>query len=233
MDPAAVIVRRPLSNRTTSANTGAPLPAKPAGPMPKPSSANPVLAAPLPYKSGFGFVLRGAPRTPEERERLYNERLAFLRRARACQQRRDLPKFKIRDAPIITYDTQYTREYVSERTGFHRIIPSPALLAPPATDYRGQVLESDMFTIVPEICEHAPPKWDKWCATPRPEYNSKIDPSMLFVPTTTSSGNFYAEDLARFFPFLWRKVLAEHNREVRLKKKRLFKARVVGGRRRL
>ena len=216
-------------------NFGAPLPAKCAAPIPKPPSANPVLPAPLPYKTGFGFVLRGAPRTPEERERLHKERLAFLRRARECQQRRDLPKFKISDAPIVAHGTtQYTREYVSEPTGFHRIIPSPALLAPPATNYRGQVLEPDMFTVVPEIREHAPPKWDEWCATPRPEYNSKIDPSMLFVPTTTSSGDFYAEDLASFFPYLWRKVLAEHNREVRLKKKkRLSRARAVGGRRRL
>ena len=210
-----------------SANTGAPLPA---APMPKPPSAKPVLPAPLPYKSGFGFVLRGASRTPEERERLHKERLAFLRRARASQR---VPKFKIHGAPIITYGTQYTHEYVSERTGF-RIIPSPALLAPPATNYRGQVLEPDMFTVVPEICERGPPKWDEWIATPRPEYNRNIDRSMLFVPTTTSSGDFYAEDMARFFPFLWRKVLAEHKREVRLKKKkRLSWARAVGGRRRL
>jgi hypothetical protein len=217
-----------------SANSGAPLPAKRAASMPKPPSAKPVLPTPLPYRSGFGFILRAVPRTPEERERLHKERLAFLRRARAYQ-RWNLPKFKIRGAPIITYGTQYTREYVSARTGF-RIIPSPALLAPPATNYRGQVLEPDMFTVVPEIREHAPPKWDEWRATPRPEYNLKIDPSMLFVPTTTSSGDFYAEDLARFFPFLWRKVLAEHNREVRLKKKkRLSRKRAVrvGGRRRL
>jgi hypothetical protein len=126
------------------------------------------------------------------------------------------------------------REYVSERTGLHRIIPSPALLAPPATNYRGQVLELDVFAVVPEIREHAPPKWDEWRATPRPEYYPKIDRSMLFVPTTTPSGDFYAEDMARFFPFLWRKVLAEHKREVRLKKKRrLSWARAVGGRRRL
>jgi hypothetical protein len=192
----------------------------------------PALPAPLPYKSGFGFILRGAPRTPEERERLYKERLAFLRKARAHQR---LPKFKIRAAPpITTYGTQYMRDYVSERTGFYRIIPSPGLLAPPATNYHGQVLEPDMFTVVPEICEHAPLKWDEWCATPCPEYNPKIDRSMLFVPMTTPSGDFYAEDMARFYPFLWRKVLAEHNRELRLKKKkRLSKARAVGGRRRL
>jgi hypothetical protein len=200
--------------------------------MPKPPSAKLVLSAPLPYKSGFGFVPRGAPRTPEERERLRKERLAFLRRARASQ-RRELPKFKIRAAPIITYGTQYTREYVSERSGY-RIIPSPALLAPPATNYCGQVLEPDMFAVVPEICEHAPPKWDEWRATPRPEYNPKLDRSMLFVPTTTSSGDFYAEDMARFFPFLWRKALAKHNREFRIKKKKhLSCARAVGGRHRL
>jgi hypothetical protein len=228
--PVAVIVRRPLSNRTTSANTGAPLPA---ASVPKPPSAKLVPPAPLPYKSGFGFVPRGALRTPKERGRLHEERLAFHRRARASQCR-DLPKFKIRDAPIITYGTRYTREYVSERTGFYRIISSPALLAPPATNYCGQVLQPDMFTVVPGICEHAPPQWDKWCATPRPEYNSKIDRSMLFVPTTTPSGDFYAEDMARFFPFLWRKILAEHKREVRLeKKKRLSRARAFGGRRRL
>lgn len=198
----------------------------------KPPSAKPVLIAPFPYKSGFGFVPRGAPRTPEERERLHKERLAFLRRARA-RQRRDLPTFKIRGAPVTTCGTQYTREYVSERAG-HRIIPSPALLAPPATNYHGQVLESDMFTVIPEICEHAPPKWDEWRATPRPEYNQKIDQSKLFVPTTTPSGDFYAEDMASFFPFLWRKILAEHKREVLLKKKkRLSWARAVDGRRRL
>jgi hypothetical protein len=219
-----------------SVNSGAPLPAKRAASMHKPPSAKSVPPSPLPYKSGFGFVLRGAPRTPEERERLHKERLAFLRRARACQRRDLLPKFKIRGDPIITCGTQYTREYVSERTGFHRIVPSPTLLAPPATDYRGQFLEPDMFTVVPEIYVHAPPKWDEWRATPRPEYNLKIDRSMLFVPTTTSSGDFYAEDMARFFPFLWRKALAEHNREVRLKKKkrvRLSRAHAVGGRRRL
>lgn len=202
--------------------------------MPNPPSAKPVLRAPLPYKSGFGFILRAVPRTPEERERLQKERLAFLRRAHAYE-RWDLPKFKIRGAPIITYGTQYTREYVSARTGF-RIIPSPALLAPPATNCLGQVLEPDMFTVIPDICEHAPPKWDEWRATPRPEYNPKIDSSMLFVPTTTSSGDFYAEDLARFFPFLWRKALPEHNREVRLKKKKRMsgaRAARVDGRRRL
>jgi len=216
-----------------SVNCGAPLPAKHAASMPKPPSAKPVLCAPLPYKSGFGFILRGALRTPEERERLRKERLAFHRRARASQ-RRDLPRFKIRGAPVITYGKQYKREYVSERAGFHRIVSSPALLAPPATNYRGQVLEPNMFTVVPEIREYAPPKWDEWHATPRPECKRKIDRSMLFVPTTTSSGAFYAEDLARFFPFLWRKALAEHNREVCLKKKkRLSSARAVSGRRRL
>jgi len=201
--------------------------------MPNPSSATSVLSAPPPYRSGFGFILRGAPRAPEERDRLYNERLAFLRRARAYQHR-DPPKFKFRGVPTITYDAQNTREYVCERTGFHRIIPSPAFLAPPATNYGGQVLESNMFTVVPEICEHPPPKWDEWHPTPRPEYNPKVDRSMLFVPTMTPNGDFYAEDLERFFPFLWRKILAKHNREVRIeKKRRLSRARAVGGRRRL
>lgn len=192
--------------------------------MPKPPSAKPVFPVSLLYKTGFGFIPRGTPRTPEERERLHKERLEFLRRARAYRLR-DLPRFRFRGAP--TCDTQYTREYVSKRTGY-RIIPSPALLAPPATDHCGQVLEPDMFTVVPEICEHAPLEWDEWRATPRPDYNPKIDRTMLFVPTTASNGDFYAEDMARFLPFLWRRALAEHNREVRLKKKkRLSMARAV------
>lgn len=177
--------------------------------------------------------MRGVPRTPEERERLYKERLAFLRRARAYQ-RKNLPKFKIRGAPASTYDAPYTREHVSERTGFHRIIPSPSFLAPPATNYCGQVLEPDLFTVVPEIREHTPLKWDLWRPTDRPEYNPKVDESMLFVPSTRSSGEFYPEDMARFFPILWRKALAEYTCEVRIKKqKRSAKARAVGGRRRL
>ena len=225
-DPAGVLIRRPLSNKTTSVNSGVPLPAKRAVSMPKPPSAKPVFPAPPLYKTGFGFIPKGAPRTPEEREHLHKERLAFLRRARAYRPR-DLPRFKFRGAPTIAYDTQYTREYVSKRTGY-RIIPSPALLAPPATTRCGQVLEPDLFTVVPEICEHAPSKWDEWHATPRPEYSPKIDRSMLFVPTTASKGDFYAEDMARFLPFLWRRALAEHNCEVRLKKKkRLSMARAV------
>jgi hypothetical protein len=169
---------------------------------------------------------------PEERERLHKERLAFLRRVRAYQ-RKNLPKFKFRGVPVITYDAQYTREHVSEQTGFHRIIPSPAFLAPPATNYCGQVLEPDMFTVVPEIREHTPPKWDKWRPTHRPEYDPKFEASMLFVPSTSSNGDFYPEDMARFFPILWRKALAEHAREVRAEKKRSLKARATGGRRRL
>ena len=222
-------VRRPLSNTITSVNSRAALFAKRGASTPKPPTAKPV---PLPYKTGFGFILRGAPRTPEERERLRKERFAFLRRARAYQ-RQNLPKFKIRRAPTITYAAQYTREHVSEQTGFHRIIPSPAFLAPPATDFCGQVLEPDMFIVVPEIREHEPPKWDEWRPTHRPEYNSKVDELMLFVPSTSTNGDFYPEDMARFFPVLWRKALAEHAREVRAKKKRSSKVRATRGRRRL
>lgn len=219
-----------MFNRTASANTGAPLSAKRGASTPKPPTAKLV---PLPYyKTGFGFILRGAPRLPEERERLYKGRLAFLRRARAYR-RKNLPKFEIHVAPTITCNVQYTREHVGERTSFRRIIPSPAYLAPPATNYRGQVLESDMFTVVPEIREHVPFKWDEWRPTHRPENNPKVDASMLFVPSTSSSGDFYPEDMARFFPVLWRRALAEYRCEVRNKKKRAFKARTVGGRRRL
>jgi hypothetical protein len=201
--------------------------------MPKPPAVKPARPVPLPYKTGFGFILRGAPRTPDQRERLHKERVAFLRRARAYQ-RKNLPRFKIRGLPTITCDAQYTREHVSERTGFHRIIPSPAFLAPPATNYCGQVLEPDMFAVVPEIREHVPPKWDEWRPTNRPEYNPEVDASMLFVPSTRSSGEFYPEDMARFFPILWRKALAEYTCEVRVKKmRRSSKARAVGGLRRL
>ena len=89
-----------------------------------------------------------------------------------------------------------------------------------------------MFTVVPEIRQHAPLKWDEWRPTHRPEINPEVDASMLFVPSTSSNGDFYPEDMARFFPVLWRKALAEYRCEIRIKKKRAFKARTVGGRRR-
>jgi hypothetical protein len=144
------------------------------------------------------------------------------------------PKLKVFRVPTIACEAQYTREYVGRRTSFYRVIPSPALLAPPATNYGGQVLHSSLFAVVPEIREHAPPAWDKWCPTDRPKFDASTDASMLFVPPMTPSGDLYAEDLARYFPVVWRKVLADHAREVRGKrKKRLSKVRIVGSRRRL
>jgi hypothetical protein len=214
-------------------NTGAPLSVKRKQNMLNPPPAKPVVSVPLPYKTGFGFTPGGAPRTPEERDRLRKDRLAFFRRARTYK-RKNLPKLKLCRLPSVACGAQYTREYVGRRTSFFRIIPSPSLLAPPATNHGGQVLETDMFAVVPEIREHAPSIWDEWCPTDRPGIDSDVDTSMLFVPPTTSSGDLYLEDLERYFPVVWRKALAEHVREVRAKrKKRCSKIRTVGGRRRL
>ena len=230
---AAVIIRRPLSDRTTSVNAGIPLFSKRKQNVSKPPPPKPAVTVPLPYKTGFGFILRGAPRTPEERKRLRNERLAFFCRARAYE-RNNLPKLKLSCYPAVACEAQYTREYVGRRTSFHRVIPSPALLAPPATNFGGEVLDPDMVVVVPEIRELAPLAWDKWRPTVRPENDAKINASMLFVPPTDSCGDLYPQDLARYFPVVWRKALDEHAREVRTRrKKRLAKVRTVGGRRRL
>ena len=231
---AAVIVRRPLSDRTTSANTGTPLSVelKASAPEFLPAKPGPSILRQHPCKASFGFIQGGAPRTPEECERLRKERLAFFRRAHAYQ-RKNLPKLKLPRASTVAYNAPYTREYVGRLTGFHRIILSPALLAPPATSYGGEVLDPDTFAIVPEIREHAPPEWDEWCPTPRPEHEEGVNASMLFVPPISSSGDLYPHDLARYFPALWRKALSEHTCEVRVKKKRSSKARARSGRRRL
>ena len=215
-------------------NTGAPLSVELKVSAPKSPAAKPGPSILRSHKSSFGFILGGAPRIPEERERLRKERVAFFRRARAYQ-RKNLPKLKLPRSPTIAYDAPYTRENVGQRTGFYRIISHPAPFPPPATNYRGQVLDPDAFAIVPEIREHMPPQWDEWCPTPRPENEEGIDTSMLFVPPTSSSGDLYPQDLARYFPVLWRKALAEHwhTREIRVNKKRSSKARTRSGRRRL
>jgi hypothetical protein len=229
----AAIIRRPLSNRMTPANDGIPFPAKlkqnaSKSPSPKLAVSAP---APLPHKTGFGFIPAGAPRTPEERKRLRKERFAFFRRARAYQ-RKNLPKLKLSCSPAVACEAIYTREFVGRRTSFHRVISSPALLAPPATNYGGKVLDSDIFAVVPEIREFLPLPWDKWRPTPRPD--TDIDASMLFVPPTTPCGDLYPQDMARYFPVVWHKVLEEQAREVRAKKKkRQAKMRAIGGRRRL
>ena len=239
LDLAAVIrvVRRPLSNRTTCVNTGIlpPLLAKPKQNASKaPPPDKPAVSVPFPYKTGFGFSPGGAPRTPEERKRLHKARLAFFRRARAYRRRKNQPKLKLSCSPAVACETQYTREYVGRRTSVHRVIPRPALLAPPATNHGDKALNSDADAVVPEICELAPLPWDEWRPTGRPENDVEIDASMLFVPPTTSYGDLYPQDMARYFPVVWRKALEEHAREVRVKrKKRLAKIRAIGGRRRL
>jgi hypothetical protein len=62
-----------------------------------------------------------------------------------------------------------------------------------------------MFTAVPRFASVRPPA---------PSTIQRSTGQRLFVPTTTSSGDFYAENMARFFPFLWRKVLTDHKCEV-------------------
>jgi hypothetical protein len=191
--------------------------------------------APSPHKTGFGLIPGGAPRTPEERERLRKERLAFFRRCRAYQSK-SLSKFKLGGVPTNSRDPQYTREYVCQNADLHRTlpIPIPASLVSPAIHFGGQVLDPAMFIVVPEIREHALPKWDVWHPTRHSEDDGGIDVSKLFVPEISSSGDLYPDDLARYFPVMWRKALAEHTCEVRrTKKKRSSKTRSADGRRRL
>jgi hypothetical protein len=214
-------------------NIGAPLSAKRKQNIPKPPPAKPAVSVPLPYKTGFGFIPASAPRMPEERERLRKERLAFFRRSCAYQ-RKNLPKFKVHRVPTFPYGAQYTRDYVGLRTDYFRILPTPALLAPPATDYGGQIIDTDTLAIIPGIQLHVPPAWDKWCPTGRPAHDTEADEAMLFVPPTTPSGDLYAEDLARYFPVVWREVLAEYQREVRAQReRRVAEVRKVGDRCRL
>jgi hypothetical protein len=231
---AAVIVRRPLSDRTGSANSEARPSAQRETPFAKPPASKSTISVPAPYKTGFGFTLGGTSRIPEEREHLRKERLAFFRRGRAYR-RENLPKIRLFAASTTTSKTRYTRDYVSQHIGFHRVIPSPALLAPPATDFSGQVLTPDMFSLVPEIREHAPLEWDEWQPTPCPEHEPVVDASMLFVPSTSSSGDLSPEDLKRYFPHEWRKAWTSHadnDGDVRVGKKLTSKVRGGGSRRR-
>jgi hypothetical protein len=200
---ATVIVRRPLSLsvRTVPANLKARPAARHETPLSNHSTSKSTTSAPAPYKTGFGFILGGAPgpRTPDEREHLRRERLAFFRRARDYK-RKNLPKVKLFAASAATPRAQYTREYVGRRTSFHRVLPSPTLLAPPATNYGGQVLSPDVVSLIPEIHEHAPFEWDEWHPTRRPEHSPVTDRSMLFVPSTSSFGNLSLKDQKRYFP---------------------------------
>ena len=184
----------------------------------------------LPYKAGFGFTPGGSPRTPEERERLRKERLAFFRRARAHRWRKNLPTVKVWAASPRRGE-RYAREFVDSLTGFRRrIVPSPALLAPPATNCGGRVLPPDTFFLVPGIRELAPLKWDEWRPTRRPGHFRVVDTSMLSVPSTCSSGNLSLDDLKRYFPREWYMARAAKIREFRVGK---LRAAAKGGRLRL
>jgi hypothetical protein len=209
---AAVIVRRPLAERMASVNLGAPLPVARKSSLVKPSPAKPSYS--FPYKAGFGFTLGGTPRTPEECERLRKERLAFFRRGRAYRWRKNQPTVKVW-ASSARCGERYARSFVDSQTGF-RVVPSPALLAPPATNYGGQVLSPDMFFLVPEVRELALLEWD---ATRRPEHCRVVDTSMLSVPSTSSFGNLSPDDLRRYFPREWYIARAAKISELRLGKK--------------
>ena len=227
-----MIVRRPLAERRASVNIEAPLPVARKFYVVKPPAAKPVCSLPFPYKAGFGFTPSISPRTPEERERLRKERLAFFRRGRAYRGRDGLPRVKVWTAS--ERGERYEREFVDTRTGFYRLVPSPALLAPPATNYGGRVLSPDMFCLVPEVRELAPHEWDEWRPTRRPEHSRVVDPSMLFVPSTDSSGTLFPEDLKRYFPREWYRARVAMIREVPVGRKRRAKVLTAakGGRRR-
>lgn len=212
-------------------NVEAPLPVARKSYVVKPPASKPVCSLLFPYKAGFGFTPSGTPRTPEERERLRKERLAFFRRVRAYQRRKDLPTIKVW-ASAASRGKRYEREFVDTRTSFHRNVPSPALLAPPATNYCGQVLSPGMFCLVPAICELAPHGWDEWRPTRRPEHFLVADPSMLFVPSTNSFGTLFLDDLKRHFPREWYRARVVKIREVPVGKKRRVQVH-VGGRHRL
>jgi hypothetical protein len=229
---AAVIVRRPLSLsvRTVSADLKARPGARRETPLSNHSTSKSTTSALAPY-TGFGFILGGAPRTPDEREHLRRERLAFFRRGRDYR-RKDIPMIRLFAASATTPRTQYTREYVGRHTSFHRVVPSPTLLVPPATNYCGQVLTPDMVSLVPEIREHAPFEWDEWHPTRRPEHSPVTDRSMLFVPSTSSFSNLSLKDQKRYFPQMSHSSHADHGCNVRAGKTRLSKVH-RGGRRRL
>jgi hypothetical protein len=230
----AVIVRRPLAERTASVNVGAPLPVARKSYVVKPPAAKPVYSLPFPaYKTGFGFTTSGSARTPEERERLRKERLTFFRRGRAFRGRKHFPTIKVWAASAERGES-YEREFVDPQTGCYRIIPSPALLAPPAINIGVLVLSPDMICLAPEIRKLAPHEWDEWRLTHRPELSRVVDPSLLFVRSTNSSGTLFPEDLKRYFPREWLRARVAQIREMPVGKKRRVKVLTVakGGRRR-
>jgi hypothetical protein len=199
----------------------------------RPSTPVPAISVPALYKTGFGFTLGGAPRTPEERERLRSERRAFFRRGREYR-RKNLPRIRLFAASATMSRSQYNCEYVGRHTSFHRVILAPALLAPPATNYNCHVLAPDVFSLVPEIREHAPFDWDEWRPTHRPEHDPLVDASMLFVPPTTSSGRLSPKDMKLYFPNKWRKARTSHansrgDTRIGKKQRRLSKGPRGGG----
>ncbi|KAI0297245.1 hypothetical protein B0F90DRAFT_1819428 [Multifurca ochricompacta] len=195
--PAAVLVRPPLSEKSASVNTDVLPPATRKASVVRPHpTAKPTFAVPFPYKSGFGFTPGGAPRIPEERECLRKERLAFFCRLRAHG---GLPKIRVWVHSATQLEAKSPHDSVGRRTSFHLIVPSPLFLAPPPISYGGRILTRDAFSVVPEVREHAPPEWDEWRPTRRPEHNPVVDRSMLFVPLPSLSGYLYPGDLKTLF----------------------------------
>ena len=219
-------------------NVGAPLPVARKSHVVNPPTAKPVCSLPLAfpaYKAGFGFTPSGSRRNPEERERLRKERLAFFRRGRVFRGRKDLPTIKVWAAGVKRGKRYgYRAEFVDPQTGPCRIVPSPGFLAPPVTNPSGLVFSPDMFCVMPEVRKLPPHKWDEWRPTRRPEHSRMIDRSMLFVPSTNSSGNLFPEDMKRYFPREWFRARVAKIREMPVGKKRRVKVLTAakGGRHR-
>jgi hypothetical protein len=214
-------------------NVGAPLPVARKSYVVKPLAAKPVFSLPFTaHKAGFGFTPSGSARTPGERERLRKERLAFFRRGRAFMGRKRFLAIKVSTASAERGES-YEREFVDPQTGFYRIVPNPALLAPPVTNSGGLVLSPDMSCLVPEIRKLAPHEWDEWRPTHGPEHSRVVDPSLLFVRSTNSSGTLFPEDLKRYFPREWLRARVAQIREMPVGRKRRVKVLTAakGGRR--
>ncbi|KAI0261513.1 hypothetical protein BC834DRAFT_845531 [Gloeopeniophorella convolvens] len=222
---AAIIVRRPLVPKLTFSDVAVKSKAKRSGKSTGEAvPAKPSAQVKYPFKSGFGFTAGAiSRRTPERRERLRKERIAFSRRAREFHRKEALPKIEVSVETVRQGVTPYRREYVGKCNKFFRKLPSPASLAPPATNFHGQIIASDKFNTVPEIREHAPEEWDKFLPTRRPEESPVRN---------NASGDFSDEDFKRFYPREWRLIQLLSIRPIRVGKKRKSKSKSKTHRRR-